>query len=585
MNFIPGRRQLILNSAGLALATWLPARAAEASAFDAEIDRFLKAYWALLPGAAVDAGQYTAAARLPAPTEGYRQAQLKFAAEWTRRLARLGRTDLSPAQQGDLALLDNHLRGLQWALTELRSDQWNPSEYNVAGPFSELLNKDFAPLPERLKLIDQRLQQVPAYYRAALKQIRQPSLEHLRLAIRQNRGALATFQTDIPKAMAAAGLSDSKAMAGHNAAALKAVEDFIGGLQKIEAGLGGQGRSFRLGRALFEQKFQYEIQATVDAQGLYQRALAEKEALHQRMDGLAGQLWAGLFPGTAQPADRLERIARVIAKLSERHVSAERYVDEIKAQIPVLAAWVEKHDLLSLDPTRPLQVRATPTWMRGVSGVSISAPGPLDPLGVTYYNVDPLDDFTPEQAESYLREYNHWVLQILNIHEAVPGHYVQLLHSNKSPSKVKALFGNGAMVEGWAVYAERMMLESGWGGGEAEMGLMYAKWNLRVVCNAILDHAVHVLGMSEQQAQALLEREAFQSRTEAAQKWVRVQLSSVQLSSYFAGFSEILALREQLKARQGSGFNLKAFHEEFLSHGSAPVKMVSQLMKARAAPL
>ena len=588
----------VLMATGAALLLPVPAQAAPQvsvteRAFAVEIDAFLKAYWTLLPQAAVESGQYAAAARLPAPTEGARLAQIAFCERWLKQLARLPkRLKLTASQQGDLALLDNHLQGLRWSLSALRADQWDPSGYNVAMPFGELLNKDFAPLKARLALIDQRLQQVPAYYRAALTQISAPSPEHLRLAIKQNQGALDTFRVDIPKALAVAKLdgASTRQITRHNAAALTALEGFISALQTLDqqqtVGVGsGTGRSFRIGRALFEAKFGYDIQASVSADTLYQRALAEKDALHNRMDLLASQLWPGLFPGVAPPAERLDRIARVIDKLSERHVTPEGYIDEIRAQMPALARWVEQHDLLTLDPSRPLQVRATPTWMRGVAGASISAPGPLDPKGVTYYNVDPLDGETPAQAESYLREYNHWTLQILNIHEAIPGHYVQLLYSNKSASKVKALFGNGAMVEGWAVYAERMMMESGWGtqGGEsgAEMGLMYAKWNLRVVCNAILDHAVHVLGMSEDEAMDLLAREAFQSQAEATQKWHRAQVSAVQLSSYFAGFSEILALREQLKAARGAAFKLKDFHEEFLSFGSAPVKMVSRLMRER----
>ena len=145
-----------------------------------------------------------------------------------------------------------------------------------------------------------------------------------------------------------------------------------------------------------------------------------------------------------------------------------------------------------------------------------------------------------------------------------------------------AVFGNGAMIEGWAVYAERMMIENGWGGGSPEMALMYAKWNLRVVCNAILDYSVHVLGMSEEQALDLLRKEAFQNANEAKEKWHRAQVTSVQLSSYYAGFSEILALRERVKAKEGDRFKLKAFHERFLGYGSAPVAMVSRLMGADA---
>jgi uncharacterized protein (DUF885 family) len=573
------------------------AQALSAAAFEREMDAFLKAWWAELPDAAVAAGQYTAAARLPAPSAAGRERLVGLCQTWLKRLARLeGRHALSASQASDLALIRTQLQSTVWSLTQFRSFEWDPTEYNVGLGFGELLTKPFAPLPQRLQLIERRLAQVPAYFEAARAQIQRPSVEHLELAIEQNEGTLDTFRQDIPKAIddavKAHGLSSTraKALRQTNARALKAQEDFIASLRALRhsPGFEAQARSFRIGAEAFQAKFGFDIQATVDAPTLYQRALQEKDALHARMSSDADQLWPQLFPNTPAPANRLEKISAVIDKLSEKHVSAEGLVDDIKARIPQLEAWVREHDLLTLDPSRPLQVRETPAYMRGVAGASISAPGPLDPQGTTWYNVTPLTDYTPEQAESYLREYNHWVLQILSIHEAVPGHYVQLLYSNKSPSKVKALFGNGAMVEGWAVYSERMMMESGYGAAEGqpgrpspEMSLMYAKWNLRVVCNAILDHSVHVKGMGREEALHLLEKEAFQSHTEATEKWHRAQVTSVQLSSYFAGFSEILALREQIKAQQGAKFNLKAFHEEFLSHGSAPVAMVSRLMQAR----
>ncbi|GGZ23732.1 uncharacterized protein DUF885 [Shewanella chilikensis] len=207
------------------------------------------------------------------------------------------------------------------------------------------------------------------------------------------------------------------------------------------------------------------------------------------------------------------------------------------------------------------------------------APGPYEKGGNTYYNVTPLDGMTDEQAESYLREYNHWILQVLNIHEAIPGHYTQLVYSNESPSLVKSLFGNGAMVEGWAVYAERMMLEQGYGNFEPEMWLMYYKWNLRVICNTILDYSIQVKGMTEEQAIKLMTDEAFQQQAEAEGKWRRATLSQVQLTSYYAGYREIYDLREELKQQQGKAFDLKTFHENFLSYGSAPVKYISQLMQ------
>jgi len=266
--------------------------------------------------------------------------------------------------------------------------------------------------------------------------------------------------------------------------------------------------------------------------------------------------------------------------MSEKHSKPEKFVDDVRAQIPALEKFVREHDLVDQDPSKPLTVRETPPFnpTRGVAIASIDAPGPFNPGAPTFYNVNPMSDFTPERQESFLREYNHWMLQILNIHEAVPGHYVQLLHANRSPSKVKTLLSNGTMIEGWAHYAERMMLESGWGNDEHELWLMLDKFQLRGACNTILDYSVHVLNMSEEDALKLLMQEAFQTETEARGKWRRVQLSSVQLTSYFAGFSEIYEFREQQKLALGEHFNLKDFHNRFLSYGSVPVKVIRGLM-------
>jgi uncharacterized protein (DUF885 family) len=216
--------------------------------------------------------------------------------------------------------------------------------------------------------------------------------------------------------------------------------------------------------------------------------------------------------------------------------------------------------------------------MGGVAGASISAPGPFDKQADTYYNVGSIANYSKSQAESYLREYNDYTLQILNIHEAIPGHYAQLIYSNQSPSLIKSLFGNGAMIEGWAVYTERMMMEEGYGNNQPELWLMYYKWHLRTVCNTILDYGLHALDWDKTKALQLLEKEAFQEKSEAEGKYKRATLSQVQLCSYFSGYSEIFDLRSDLKKDSTVKFDLKKFHEQFLSYGSAPVKYIRALM-------
>jgi uncharacterized protein (DUF885 family) len=535
------------------------------------------------PEWSVRAGRYDNAALLTIPDAASRASDLAFAEAGLAELAAFDPAQLSASQRIDHTLLKNRFESTRWYLQTFRDWAWNPSRYNVAGTIALLLNTPYAAEDERLRTVMARLEHVPQYYAAAQASIADPTVEHVELAIVQSRGSLSVFGEELRQRIAASGLSaDEQALfIARIDAARGAINGWTGWLEGEQKRLAaaGETRSFRIGEALYEPKFRFDVQSHYTAAELYQRAVDEKNRLHAQMDATTVELWPKYFPDTAMPDDRLERIGRMIEHLSAQHVSRDEFVPEIKRQIPLLTDFVREHDLLDQDATRPLVVRETPEYMRGGgAGASISAPGPFNPTADTYYNVSPLDAYSDAEAESFLREYNRWVLQILNIHEAVPGHYTQLLHANKSPSLVKSLLGNGAMIEGWAVYSERMMLEAGWGEQAPEMWLMYGKWNLRVVTNAVLDYAVHVLGMTQEAAMDLLKREAFQEETEAVNKWRRVRLSQVQLTSYFTGYAEIIDLREQRKAELGDAFHLKAFHNEFLSYGNAPVPAIAELM-------
>ncbi|MBB4014227.1 DUF885 domain-containing protein [Niveibacterium umoris] len=546
--------------------------------FDAFKQGFVDALLAHDPDWALQVGSYRDASRLAIPDPA---ADLSFAQKWLGQLARHPVGQLSEANRIDRALIENRLRSLQWYSGQFRNREWDPSQWNVGEGFSILLTREYAPLEARLLAVSARLAQVPAYYTAAARALRRPTLEHTQLAIEQSQGVLALLDSPLASAIEAAHLDAERAAELRSRASLarEAVHTWVAHLEALMPRLQrGEGRSFRIGPAQYARKFAYDIQTDLTPTQLYRAALTEKERLHAKMDTLAAALWPRYFPDTPPPKTRLARIGTLIEKLSEQHVAAPDFVAEVQRQIPQLEAWVRDKDLLTLNPDKPLQVRETPLHKRGVAGASIDAPGPFDPAAITWYNVDPLDALPATEQESTLREYNRWTLQILNIHEAVPGHYAQLVYANRSPSMVKSLLGNGAMIEGWAVYAERMMLESGWGDHEPEMELIYAKWVLRVVCNTILDYSAHTLGMSEAQAMTLLREEAFQQEAEAREKWRRVQLTQVQLASYYSGFESIYALREDLRRRDGDAFDLKTFHERFLGFGSAPVKYIRQMM-------
>lgn len=551
-------------------------------AFDQLSNQFIEALWRIDPESALGAGRFEGAATLPVPDAETRTEELAFTERWLQTFARIDAHQLSVPRRTDLGLLVNKLESDRWVLTTFRPFEWDPSGYSVAGSIDRVLLTDYAPMSQRLRALLRRIAGIPAYYRAAQASLLRPTREHTQLAIDQAPGNLGVL-AELEKAALASSLSpaEKRLYRQRVAAARTAVQGWVAFLKRLDKTQEADktARSFRIGKEAYDARFALEIQSGSSAEQTYQKALEAREQLLTRMNTLADELWPRTLGDAAKPDDRSQKIGMVIAKLSERHVPREQLFAEIRRQIPELQQWVTSHQLLTLDPKKPLVVRETPLYERGVAGAGIEAPGPYRPQDRTYYNVTPLDAATPEQAESYLREYNHWMLQILNIHEAIPGHYAQLVYANRSPSLVKALFGNGAMVEGWAVYGERMMLESGYGDHAPEMWLMWCKWNLRSVTNTVLDYSVHVLGMSEAEAMELLTRQAFQTETEAREKWRRVQLTSVQLTSYFSGYSEIMALREQRQKALGARFDLKAFNEQLLGYGSAPVGVIRQLMQ------
>lgn len=546
-------------------------------AFDSFKESFIEQLWEVYPGWASNVGYHRYDSVLVVPNREAQEKELAFAAEKLAALQEFEVASLSDNNQTDYCLIKNELEGIQWYIDEERSWEWNPSDYNVSGLFADMLNNDYDSLDTRLRHFGLRLASVPAYYEAAKHNIKNPTKEHTRLAIAQNLGGVSVFEDDLNAALAKSHLNETeKSNIMQSAAeAVRAIRGFAEWLGALE---NENPRSFRLEKELYPRKFALEIQSAYSVDEVYEKAVARKEMLHEKMTALAKELWPKYTGKTPQPADNLVLVKQVIDKISLTHVAPDSFQSAIEKQIPELAAFVAEKDLLFIDPTKPLVVRREPDYMAGVAGASISAPGPYDKGGNTYYNVGSLSGWEPARAESYLREYNHYLLQVLNIHEAIPGHYAQLVYSNQSPSIIKSVLGNGAMVEGWAVYSELMMLENGYGNDQPELWLMYYKWNLRAVCNTILDISVHTRGMTEEEALHLLIDEAFQQEAEARGKWNRVQVTSVQLCSYFTGFTEIHDFREELRAKLGDDFNLKSFHEKFLSYGSAPVKYIRTLM-------
>ncbi|WP_183563927.1 DUF885 domain-containing protein [Mucilaginibacter sp. SP1R1] len=550
------------------------------AAFAIYENSFLDALWKLNPDWATSVGYHKYDSLLYIPNEQSRQKMMDFAKVQIDSLSRFEPNTLTVANRIDYKMMQNQLDYAQWQIQQLKAYEWDPSSYNVIGTFAYILNEHYAPLAKRLRNFYQKMANVPLYYKEAEKQIKNPVTELTSLAIEQNLGGVSVIEkdfadslkkTDIPKAEKKQ-MTDRAALC---AQAIKAYADWLKALKNDHP------RSFRLGKDLYEDKFKYEIVSANTAQQVYNAAMKRKKYLHGEMAKISRQLWPKYFGNKAMPADTLQLISAMIDTLSSKHVKPDEFQSAIEQIIPKLNAFIKTKDLLTLDPSKPLVIRKEPGYMAGVAGASMSGPGPYDKGGNSYYNVGSLAGWSPEKAESYLREYNQYIIQILSIHEAVPGHYVQGVYANKAPSIIKSVFGNGAMAEGWAVYTEQMMLDNGYGNNEPEMLLMWYKWHLRSVCNTILDYSVHSGSMTKEQAIKMLTTEAFQQQAEADGKWKRVSVTSVQLTSYYTGYKEIMDLREAYKIKMGDKYKLKEFNEKFLSYGSAPVKFIKEAMLAK----
>jgi uncharacterized protein (DUF885 family) len=271
-------------------------------------------------------------------------------------------------------------------------------------------------------------------------------------------------------------------------------------------------------------------------------------------------------------------IRTALEKAYQRLPARDAIVEVAKESLQQAIDFIREKDFVTV-PDEPVEIIIMPEFRRGVTLAYLDPAGPLDSGQNSFYAVAPLPvDWTDLQVDSFLREYNLFSIQVLTIHEAMPGHYLQLALSNRYPSILRSVLHSGPFVEGWAVYAERVMVDAGYLNNDPLMRLIMLKWYLRAVTNAIIDQAIHVDGMSRDAAMKLMIEGGFQEEREAAGKWVRAQLTSTQLSTYFVGYQEHADMRSAVEQAWGDEFTLKRYHDQALSYGSPSIKYVRALM-------
>ncbi len=499
--------------------------------------------------------------------------------EFRDKLNAIDGSQLTGANNIDFRILKENIDYQIFQDEELKQAEWNPLVYmqSLANSLYLLVARDFAPAEKRIPNLRQRMEAIPRVIAQAKTNLQHPPRVHTETAIEQTQGAINLVHEGLTPLLDQA-VQTKKELAPLQQKTADALEDYKKWLQNDL--LPRSDGDFRLGPGKFRKKLRFALASDLSMEEIMKRAQADLQQTQIAIYETALPLYKKYFPNAeaATLTDKHKVTAAVLDRLAEQHPDDATVVGYAQKVLTEATGFVKQHNLVAV-PTVPLDVIAMPEFKRGVAIAYCDSPGPLDKNVKTFFAVAPTPkDWSKERKESFFREYNNYMIRDLTVHEAMPGHYLQLAHANEfhAPTLVRAIFRSGTFIEGWAVYCEQVMAEQGYGGPDVKMQQL--KMRLRAIANAILDQSIHAGNMTEQQAMDLMTKEAFQQEGEAVAKWKRARLTSAQLSTYFVGATEHLDLRAAEQKKLGKDFDLKKYNDQVISYGSPPVKYVRELM-------
>jgi uncharacterized protein (DUF885 family) len=547
--------------------------------------RALEGWLQLSPISATQIGEHRYDSEIDDLSQAGRQKSLEFARKTLAELESIDIATLSRQNQVDAIILRNQLQYDIWSGDVLQGWAWDPQTYSgLAGSaIYGLMAREFAPLPDRLRSATARMEKVPALLaqaRGNLDPARVPKV-HAETVARQNSGILSIVDMFITPKLGELPEADRARAQAATEALKKTVAEHQSWLDNT---LVPNARGdFRVGQTLYDQKLQFALLSSLSRAEIRERAEAEIQRVREEMYGIARSVLkddpkAPPMPDAPSEDQQQQAIEAALELAYAEKPARNQVVEAAEAALATATEFVREKDLVTL-PDAPVKIILMPEFQRGVAVAYADSPGPLDKGLDTFYAVSPIpNDWTDEQADSFLREYNTRMIHLLSIHEGTPGHYLEGWHSAKHPSVLRGVLRSGPFAEGWAVYTEKMMTDAGYMDNDPLFRLVHLKFYLRAVANAILDQGVHVDNWTREQAMDLMVRRTFQQEREAAGKWTRVQLTSAQLPTYFVGVQEHFDTRKAAEAARGAAFDLKQYNDQMLSYGAPPVRFARQLM-------
>ncbi|MCP3136846.1 DUF885 domain-containing protein [Pyxidicoccus xibeiensis] len=500
--------------------------------------------------------------------------------DWLARLEQVDREALTGDAAVDVRVLENAMRAELAELEEERVWERDPGFYVglISGGLSSLSSREFAPVAERMRSLRIRMARIPTVLAAAKANLKAVPKLWAQHAARDARGTVAYLRADLPKALESQGFAqvDAAERDAFTSAREEAARQLEGYVTWLEQDLTPRADGdFRLGRERFEKKLALEEHVTLTADQLRdinERAIREYKA------------WVAKEAAKVDPKLTPEQ---VMAALVKDHPTAEELIPAARAQLVELQRFVRERNILTLPSDRLPVVRETPPYAR-LGFASMDTPGPFEAKATeAFYNITNVEPgWSPEQQAQHLTYFNRAGLLGITVHEAMPGHFVQLLYESRIPTDVRKVFNPASLVEGWAHYTEQMMVDEGLGNGDPRIRLGQLRRALQRHARWYAALALHVYG---EPLEAVAKRYAEIAYFEPfpALREVERGTSNPTYLYYAVGRMQILKLRDDyrrhLEAR-GEKFVLKDFHDRFLQLG-LPVSLArGVLMPGDTAP-
>ena len=574
----PFRLLVILLALSLASAVFAaPTQDAE---YEGVAEEYVKTYLAAHPLQGTALGLHEYDGKISDYSRLALDAELSRLRRFDDRLAKFDPAKLSPRQSIDLRILQAAVKRELFEMQDMSVFERNPMVYARAGDVNVYIKRNFAPLEDRVRSLVAIESQIPNILIAARtnldEKLPKPFIE---LAIQIARGSADFLKKDLVAAVS--GLKDEQLRVAFQAAnrkAANALSDYATWLEREK--LPKATLDFALGEEKFGRFLAQTELVNLPPQKVLEIGMAQLKAEQEA------------FAEAAKKIDPNKPAIEVFKQIQSEHPASDKLIPDIAKDLDKLRKYVVSRRLVGIPSEVRAKVKETPQYLRATSFASMDTPGPFEKRATeAYYYVTPTEEDWPEQEkEEWLTAFNYYTSDVVSIHEVYPGHYVQFLHLNASPaSKVEKIFGSYAFIEGWAHYCEKMMIDEGFGSPSnsspseddvkraAKYRMAQADEALLRLCRLCVSIKVHTQNMSIDEATKFFQDNCYYEQKPARQEAMRATFDPGYLN-YTLGKLQILKLRDDYKAQQGDDFSLQKFHNELLSHGMPPIRLLREIM-------